>query len=47
MLNNIVDNIELCGQQNIVHCCFQQPGCAIFAAIYGLVYTAVQENSIL
>ena len=25
MLNNIVDNIEQCWQQNIVQCCFQQP----------------------
>ena len=25
MLNNIVDNIEQCGQHNIVHSCFQQP----------------------
>ena len=24
MLNNIVNNIEQCGQQNIVQCCFQQ-----------------------
>ena len=25
MLNNIVDNIEQCGQHNIVQGCFQQP----------------------
>ena len=25
MLNNIVDNIKQCGQQNIVQCCFHQP----------------------
>ena len=25
MLNNIVDNIEQCGQYNIVQSCFQQP----------------------
>ena len=33
MLNNIVDNLEQCGQQNIVHCCFHQArtGCAFFA----------------
>ena len=33
MLNNIVDNIEQCEQQNIVQRCFQQPwtGCAILA----------------
>ena len=24
MLNNIVDNIEQCGQHNILQCCFQQ-----------------------
>ena len=33
MLNNVVDNIEQCGQQNIVHCCFHQArtGCPFFA----------------
>ena len=33
MLNNIVDNIEQCGQQNIVHSCFHQArtGCSFFA----------------
>ena len=33
MLNNIVDNIEQCWQQNIFQCCFQQTwtGCAILA----------------
>ena len=33
MLNNIVDNLELCGQHNIVQCCFHQArtGCAFFA----------------
>ena len=38
-LNNIVDNIEQCGQQNIVHCCFHQAekGCSFFAvALSGL-----------
>ena len=25
MLNNILDNIEQCGQHNIVQSCFQQP----------------------
>ena len=40
MLNNIVDNLEQCGQQNIVQCCFHQArtGCAFFA-----VYTAKNE----
>ena len=35
MLNNIVDNIEQCGQQNIVQCCFHQArtGCS-FLAVY-------------
>ena len=30
MLNNIVDNLEQCGQQNIVQCCFHQArtGCS-------------------
>ena len=34
-LNNIVDNIEQCGQQNIVQCCFQQPwtGCSFLLCI--------------
>ena len=33
MLNNIVDNLEQRGQQNIVQCCFHQArtGCAFFA----------------
>ena len=33
MLNNIVDNIEQCGQHKIVQGCFHQPrtGCAFFA----------------
>ena len=35
MLNNIVDNLEQCGQQNIVQCCFHQArtGCAFFAVL--------------
>ena len=35
MLNSIVDNLEQCGQQNIVQCCFHQArtGCA-FLAVY-------------
>ena len=37
MLNNIVDNLEQCGQQNIVQCCFHQvrTGCAFFAVYAG------------
>ena len=33
MLNNIADNLEQCGQQNIVQCCFHQArtGCSFFA----------------
>ena len=33
MLNNIVDNLEQCGQHNIVQGCFHQArtGCAFFA----------------
>ena len=36
MLNNIVDNIEQCGQHNIVQGCFHQPwtSCAFFAVYY-------------
>ena len=35
MLNNIVDNIEQCGQHNIVQGCFHQPGptCAFFCRV--------------
>ena len=35
MLKSIVDNLEQCGQQNIVHCCFRQArtGCS-FLAVY-------------
>ena len=35
MLNNIVDNLEQCGQHNIVQSCFHQArtGCA-FLAVY-------------
>ena len=42
MLNNIVDNLEQCGQQNIVQCCFHQArtGCAFFAVYWGLRYKA-------
>ena len=36
MLNNIVGNIEQCGQHNIVQSCFHQPGtgCAFFCCVY-------------
>ena len=36
MLNNIVDNLEQCGQQNIVQCCFHQArtGGAFFAVYF-------------
>ena len=36
MLNNIVDNLEQCGQQNIVQCCFHQArtGCSFFAVLF-------------
>ena len=36
MLNNIVDNLEQCGQHNIVQCCFYQArtGCAFFAVYH-------------
>ena len=38
MLNNIVDNIEQCGQHNIVQGCFHQPrtGCAFFRVYVAL-----------
>ena len=41
MLNNIVDNLEQCGQHNIVQCCFHQgrTDCAFFA-----VYDVASRN---
>ena len=41
MLNNIVDKLEQCWQQNIVHGCFHQArtGCSIFAVYIGLTAT--------
>ena len=41
MLNNIVDNIEQCGQHNIAQSCFYQPwtGCALLR-----VYTAKNQK---
>ena len=46
MLNNIVDNIEQCGQQNIVQCCFHQArtGCAFFA-VYRILKRFDQDPS--
>ena len=40
MLNNIVDNIEQCGQHNIVQGCFHRPwtGCA-FLRVYSSVWS--------
>ena len=40
MLNNIVDNLEQFGQQNIVQCCFHQArtGCAFFAVYTDRVF---------
>ena len=42
MLNNIVDNLEQCGQHNIVQCCFHQArtDCAFFA-VYGKLKTFI------
>ena len=41
MLNNIVNNIEQCGQQNIVQSCFHQPkyGCALDLVSVHLQYS--------
>ena len=46
MLDNIVDNIEQCGQHNIVQGCFHQPrtGCAFFA-VYINTGTIILVNS--
>ena len=43
MLNNIVDNLEQCGQHNIVQCCFHQArtGCAFFAVYCVMVFYQV------
>ena len=40
MLNNIVGNLEQCGQQDIVQCCFHRArtGCAFFAVYTGHVH---------
>ena len=42
MLNNTVDNLEQCGQQNIVQCCFHQArtGCAF------LPYNRISDVSV-
>ena len=44
MLNNVVDNLEQCGQQNIVQCCFHQArtGCAFFA-VYNMIMLIVPK----
>ena len=38
MLNNIVDNFEQCGQQNIAQCCFHhaRTGCSFFAVYFSI-----------
>ena len=40
MLNNIVNNLEQCGQQTVVQGCFHQArtGCAFFA-VYAIALT--------
>ena len=47
MLNNIVDNLEQCGQQDIVHGCFHQArtGCPFFA-VYGNKLKSDRANSL-
>ena len=47
MLNNIVDNLEQCGQQNIVHGCFHQArtGCSFFA-VYVLMCQEKKHRSV-
>ena len=46
MLNNIVDNLEQCGQQNIVHGCFHQArtGCSFFAVYLNILYKCVEKK---
>ena len=48
MLSNIVDNIEQCGQQNIVQACFHQArtGCS-FLAVYTVLNKYRNKNSAL
>ena len=48
MLNNIVDNLEQCGQQNIVHGCFHQArtGCSFFA-VYAFSALTSQLSTML
>ena len=46
LLNNIVDNIEQCGQHNIVQSCFQQP--VAYPRVYGenLSQTTVYRSAL-
>ena len=48
MLNNIVDNIEQCGQHNIVQGCFHQPwtGWRFYACIWIPLHHPVEEIEI-
>ena len=50
MLNNIVDNLEQCGQQNIVQCSFHQArtGCSFFAVYcFNVLHVYVSDMSTL
>ena len=44
-VNNIVDNLEQCGQQNIVQCCFRQArtGCSFFAVYINVKHYILTE----
>ena len=46
MLNNIVDIVEQCGQQNIVPCCFHQArtGCSFLLCIQNIFTVSGFEN---
>ena len=48
MLNNIVDNFEQCGQQNIVHGCFHQArtGCSFFAVYWSHISRAQRSEPV-
>ena len=46
MSNNIADNLEQCGQQNIVQCCFHQARTGFaFLAVYFCVLSFISPGS--
>ena len=49
MLNNIADNLEQCGQQNIVQCCFYQArtGCSFFAVYFCVLFLFCPDQNLV